>query len=427
MVELSFYTKKYENKFDPETLILYSTKTSALIVIPNETFQRLEEGKLSPEDERLLTELGFLVEDREKEREYMINIFDLLETPYVETIFVLNRDCNFSCKYCFEANIKESVYMSQKVLNQSIEFINRELEKGAKALLIGLYGGEPLLKPRLTKEVLVRAKELCEKFKIELKATLVTNGSLMKKELVKELTQLGLKKVRITLDGPPQIHNYFRPFKNGKESFHIILSNIKECASVLKELEVAGNYSKETYKEFPKLLDILLEEGLGPDRVASIRFEPIIKQPSGISIYKGGCSSINEAWVSEAALFLREQILKRGYKAKRIEPIFCMVNSKRSFVIDTDGSIYKCPGFLGIEKFKIGDVFQGVKDASPYNLNRWKNKECMSCVYLPLCYGGCRYMSYLRFGNLEKLDCQKPFFEKNLYKFIEQELRFKIG
>jgi len=427
VVDLSFYTKKFENRFDPETLILYSTKTSALIIIPKETLQKLEERKLPPEDKKLLTELGFLVEDREKEREYMINIFDLLETPYVEAIFVLNRDCNFSCKYCFEANIKKSAYMSQKVLYQSIEFINRELEKGAKALLIGLYGGEPLLKPKLTKEVLIKAKELCEKFKIELKATLVTNGSLMKKELVRELTQLGLKKVRITLDGPPQIHNYFRPFKNGKESFHVILNNIKECVSVLKELEIAGNYSRETYKEFPKLLDILLEEGLGPDKVASIRFEPIIKQPSGISIYKGGCSSINEDWVSEAALFLREQIIKRGYKAKRIEPIFCMVNSKRSFIIDTDGSIYKCPGFIGIEKFKVGDVFQGIKDTYMYNLNRWKNKECAACVYLPLCYGGCRYMSYLRFGNLENLDCQKPFFEKNLFKFIEQELRFKIG
>jgi len=126
------------------------------------------------------------------------------------------------------------------------------------------------------------------------RASIVTNGSLLNRKMAQELSSLGLQKVRITLDGPPEIHNYFRPFKNGDESFDIILKNIKEGMDFIKRLEIAGNYSSSNYKEFPRLLDILLQEGITPDKVEIKRFEPIIKQPTGISIYKGGCSSINE-------------------------------------------------------------------------------------------------------------------------------------
>ncbi len=423
----SFYIVKYRSKSDPETLTLYSTKTSALILIPEETYTAMQNRtSLSAEDEALLKELGFLVPDQKAEIEHTINMFDKMQIPYVQVIVVLNMDCNFACRYCFEGDSKTGIYMDKEVMRQSMRFIEEQIKKSqTEELLLGLYGGEPLLSPDLAKQVLSSAKEICVKNGLKLRTTMVTNGSLLKRNLVKELTRLGLQKVRVTIDGPPEVHDHFRPFKNRKGSFRVILKNLKECVDIIQMLEIAGNYSRETYKRFPQLLDILLKEGLTPEKVQLVRFEPIINQPKGISLYKGGCSSINEPWVVEATLFLREEIIKRGYKTRKIEPIFCMVNNRRSFIIGTDGSIYKCPGFIGIDQFKIGDVFRGVVKPDVYKPGIWKNERCASCVYLPLCYGGCRYMSYLRHGSVEILDCQKPFFDKNLHKFIEQELRFK--
>ncbi len=420
----SYYIIKANS--DPETLALYSTKTSSLILIPHETYTDMQDGNLDAEDESLLKELGFLVPDQKEEIEYMINMFENAQIPYVQAIFALNMDCNFACRYCFEGDSKTGIRMDKRVMEQGLRFIEDEIKKhDTKELMIGLYGGEPLLTPDLAKQLLFEANKICAKYGIKLKATMVTNGSLLKRALLKELIQLGLEKIRVTLDGPPEVHNYFRPFKNKKGSFEIILNNLRECIDLIPRLEIGGNYSKETYKKFPYLLDILLKEGLTPEKVEFIRFEPIINQPKGISIFKGGCSSINEPWVAEAALFLREEIMKRGYKTRKIEPIFCMVNNKRAFIIGTDGGIYKCPGFIGMEQFKIGNVFSGIKKTDVYGTGIWKNEKCSSCIYLPLCYGGCRYVAYLRYGTAKALDCQKPFFEKNLLRFIEQEIRFK--
>ncbi len=425
-VKPSFYIKKQISDTDPETLILYSTKTSALILIPKGLYEAMEEGSLSPDEEDTLKELGFMVEDQEQERDEIIGLYDSIDPPHLQIILVLNLDCNFSCRYCFEGNKKPGLYMSAHVLDRAMEFIKAELEKGrVSELLLALYGGEPLLSPGLTRDALTRAKEICTDMGIGFRASIVTNGSLLDKRMAKELSALGLQKARVTLDGPPEIHNHFRPFKNGAKSFDIILNNIKESIGFIKRLEIGGNYSRQNYKEFPRLLDILLQEGITPDKVEIIRFEPIIRQPSGISIYKGGCSSINEPWVAEAGLFLREEILKRGYRTRRIEPIFCLVNNKKSFIINMDGGLYKCPGFLGIKQFQIGDVFEGPNEPEAYNPNRWKNEKCASCIYLPLCFGGCRYISYIRYGDLSKLDCQKSFFDNNLEAFIKQDIRYK--
>ena len=385
----------------------------------------MEKGDLPSEEETTLKELGFLVQDQKEERDEIIGLYESIDIPYLQIILVLNLDCNLSCKYCFEGKEKSGLYMSARVLDGAMDFIKKELENGTSELLLSLYGGEPLLDPELVKDALKRAEDICMKLGIGFRASMVTNGSLLDRNMAQKLSALGIQKARITLDGPPEIHNHFRPFKNGAKSFGIILRNLKESIDLIKRIEIGGNYSKENYKKFPKLLDIFLKEGITPEKVEIIRFEPIIKQPTGISIYKGGCSSINEPWVGEASLFLREEILRRGYKTRRIEPVFCMVNNKRSFIINWDGGIYKCPGFLGIKEFQIGDVFDGVKGMEAYCPGRWKNERCACCIYLPLCFGGCRYMSYIRYGDLGKLDCQKPFFDNNLEAFIKQDLKYK--
>lgn len=421
----SFYIKRYRSDTDPETLILYSTKTSGIILVPAESYEAMKKGALSPEEESTLKELGFLVEDQEKERDEIIGLYENMEISHLQILLVLNLDCNFSCRYCFEEDKKSGLYMSRHVLDRVMEFIKEQLKDKTKELLLALYGGEPILDMGLVRDALRKAGDVCREMGIDFRASIVTNGSLLNGKMAEELSGLGLEKARVTLDGPPEIHNYFRPFKNGKASFDLILKNLKESIGIIKRFEIGGNYSRENYREFPRLLDILIEHGITPDKVELIRFEPIMKQPTSTCQYTGGCSSINEPWVAKAGLFLREEILKRGYKTRRIEPIFCLVNNRRSFIINIDGGLYKCPGFSGIKQFQIGDVFHGPKEPKAYYPGRWKNERCASCVYLPLCFGGCRYISYIAHGDLSKPDCQKPFFDNNLEPFIKQDIRYK--
>ena len=391
----------------------------------------MKKGLLSPSDEALLSRLGFIVEDREAEKRAMLNFFDDANSrdPVLNIIVVLNLDCNFSCIYCYEGDMKGKLYMSDETAGGLIDFIKERFTEDKKTLLIDFYGGEPLLSIGLIKSISGALKPFCERRGASYTFTLVTNGSLFTKRVAEQLVPLGLKRVKITLDGPAEIHNRYRPFKSGAGSFDTIIGNIKDTCDLVK-IGIGGNFEKNNYKKFPLLLDYLLREGLTPDRIPSIKFYPVIKRPAGDlspTDYKGGCMSVNEPWIVEAEAGLREEILRRGYKTPKLAPILCMVETTDAYVVNFDGVIYKCPAFIGKEGFEVGDVQTGVKDYSAiYKLGIWKNEDCARCEYLPLCFGGCRYMTFVRDGNIERLDCQKDYLDASLETLIKQDIKYGL-
>ena len=143
--------------------------------------------------------------------------------------------------------------------------------------------------------------------------------------------------------------------------------------------------------------------------------------------YTGGCVSLDEPWLLDATGYLREEILGRGYKTNNMRHKLCMVESQNSYVVNYDGVLYKCPGFIGMEEFKVGDIREGISDYTiSHNLGIWKKQECTDCAYLPLCYGGCRYMTFLRDNNVKALDCQKEYLDATLETMIKQEIKYEM-
>ena len=63
-----------------------------------------------------------------------------------------------------------------------------------------------------------------------------------------------------------------------------------------------------------------------------------------------------------------------------------------------------------------------------HHIGHWKKeKKCQKCSYLPLCFGGCRYMAYQRDGHMAKVDCRKPFLDATLEPMLFQDLRYRYG
>src|ERR1039458_3157573 len=117
----------------------------------------------------------------------------------------------------------------------------------------------PMLR-RIAGELSRAAKERKTTFEF----SLVTNGTLLTRSVVEELLPLGLKGAKLTLDGPPEIHDQQRPFVSGCGSFVTILANIKANWDLLA-LQLGGNYTRHNYRQFPELLDMLLDEAItGP-------------------------------------------------------------------------------------------------------------------------------------------------------------------
>jgi len=429
-MQLSRYIKAYPCEESPGHLLLFSTRTVSKILLRRETYRAIEEGgRLDPSDEALLAKLGILVRDREEEKRDVLGFFDRLNTKNtgLSVMVALNLDCNFACTYCYEGEMKGKFYMSDETADRLVDFIKEHFPEQKKSLLIDFYGGEPLLSVGLIKRISRALKSFTKTRGADYSFTLVTNGSLFTRRIAEELVPLGLIGVKITLDGPAEVHDRCRPFKSGAGSFDTIIGNIKETCDLVK-IGVSGNFQRDNHEKFPLLLDYLTEEGLTPGRIAQVKFDPVMKQPDGDPSpdCTGGCASINEPWLSDASLRLREEILRRGYRTQKLMPITCMIESADSYVVNFDGVIYKCPGFIGKKGYEAGDLRRGVSGyASIYKLGVWKNDECSRCEYLPLCFGGCRYMKFVRDGNIDAVECQKAYLDASLETLVKQDVKYK--
>ncbi|HQO77972.1 MAG TPA: geopeptide radical SAM maturase [Thermodesulfobacteriota bacterium] len=431
-MELSPFVNVYRSEERPGYSFLFSTKNAAKVLIKHETLQKIREGTASPDDVAVLTRLGMLTPDRHEEQQSLLGFFDSFnqKNPELTLTVVLNLDCNFACRYCYEGERKGNLYMSPDTAEALVTFVANEFPETKRSLTIDFYGGEPLLSVDMLTSISRRLKARSESSGGSYRFTLVTNGSLLKRRVVESLVPLGLHSVRITLDGPAENHNLYRPFKTGAGSFDTLIRNIKDCLGLVR-VNIGGNYERDNYHTFPVLLDYLLKEGLTPDKIEGIKFDPVNTPPQtgpALIEYQGGCRSINEPWLFDASVFLREEILKRGYRTLKVGKTLCMIEVASSFVINYDGTIYKCPALIGMPELTIGSVYSGTHDyTASHQLDNWKNEQCMACSYLPLCFGGCRYATFLEQGTIAGLDCKKPFFDACLEKMVKQDVTYLLG
>lgn len=425
----SCYLKAYPLEGTPERYLLFSQKKGALIRIRNKLYRDLQNDTLSDSEKALLARLGMLVEDPDQEKQDMLGFFDRVNacSHGLNLMVVLNLDCNFSCMYCYEGGMKGRQYMSRQTGDQVMDFIRAHFDEEKKEISIDFYGGEPLMSMARIRQIAKAAGDYAGARGAAFRFTLVTNGSLFSRRIAEELVDLGLESVKITLDGPAGLHNRSRPYQSGAGSFADIIANIRETCDLVK-IAIGGNYEKHTYPEFVALLDYLVETGLTPDRIPAIKFDPVMKQSDtefALPDYKGGCMSLSEPWLLKADAFLREEILKRGYRTQKVRPVTCMVDLNAAYVVHYNGILYKCPGFIGQKGFEAGDLEHGPIDYyTTYHLGLWKNEQCADCGYLPLCFGGCRYMSFVRDGKIGGLDCRKSYLDAALETLVKQDAKY---
>lgn len=427
-MHLSSYLKIYPD--DPGHLLLYATRRGAVARVPTKTLRQIKEGTLAEADQQTLARLGILVPDPEAERKELLSRFAEANrrSKRFRAIVVLNLDCNLACPYCFEEGVREGRYMSAETADLLVDMLKRDHLSQGREVSLDFYGGEPLLSRDLIISISQRlAKSAAEKG-LSYSFSLVTNGTLLTRPLVEELKGLGLKGAKVTLDGPREVHDLSRPFASGKgSSFDVIVRNIREVWDLI-DLQLGGNYTRENYPEFPRLLDELLQVGITPEKLRTVQFNQVIGRVGapGVPDYSSACNCTDEEWIHEATLYLREETLRRGFPVPKPGPAGCMVEFDNDLVINIDGAIYKCPAFVGREGFAVGDLQSGVvNDGAAYNPAVWKKPECLECAYLPQCYGGCRFLKYVRDGRIDDVDCWKPFLDATLEGCIRQDLARK--
>jgi len=428
-MDVSRYIKIYPDADNSDSVLIYSTLRGAVLQVSRAVADALFNGTLAGPEQETMARLGILVPDARIEQQQLAGYFDWANANArrFTALVTLNLDCNLACPYCYEDHFRGKSYMSEATADLLVATILNGPMAAGQEILLDFYGGEALLSIPLLRRIAGPLREAATRGGTAFSFNLVTNGTLLTRQVVEELLPMGLVGARITMDGPPGIHNLQRPFVSGKGSFELIMNNLKDVCSLLK-LQLGGNFTRDNYLCFPELLDILEAEGITPDKLYMVQFSPVIPKAgeAGLGDLAMGCACINEPWLIEASLYLREEILKRGWNTPKPKLAGCMVEFENDLIVAWDGSLYKCPAFMGWADLKIGTLAGGTGEyRDSHYLDGWKTEECLECPYLPLCFGGCRYLQRLRSGAIDGIDCRRQYLDQALERIVRQDIQLR--
>ena len=424
-MHLSRYLKTYPCPDNPGRVLLVATRRCAVLDVSEAKLAAIQSAELTENDRETLTRLGVLVADRDTERDEMLQTFATInsDSRSYSVTATLTLECNLACPYCFEDPFRGSLTMSEDTADLLVQYLTQRMAAGLD-VNVDFYGGEALIRLELLTGIATRLKNAACANGVKFSFNLFSNGVLLTTAVVNRLLPLGLTAVRMTIDGPPDVHNLQRPFVSCADSFAIIRDNLRDIHQLVA-VDLGGNYTRDNYRRFPELLDLLLAAGIKPSLMKEVSFSPVMPKADGSIAGDLGsaCACTAEEWAIEAALFLRGEVIKRGFPVAKIKPSACMIEFANDLVVGYDGSIYKCPVFMGDERMRVGSLAEGIGNyRESHNLDLWKNDECLECAYLPLCFGGCRFFSKLKTGSIDDVDCRRAMYDASLEQIVRQDV-----
>ena len=215
----------------------YDRHTDTLIMLSEDEYSelaRVEKGELScgqSQAVRKYQEQGLFAPNIVEKIEHYgsVIIEQYMNTRMKQLILQVTQQCNLRCGYCTYSGgyDKQRTHTSRRMQYETavkaIDFFldrNNELPE----VVIGFYGGEPLLEFGLIKRCVDYAKSRAEGKKIKFNMT--TNGTLLTEDVADYLIENEFT-IAISLDGSEAEHDANRRFANGEGSFSTIIENVR--------------------------------------------------------------------------------------------------------------------------------------------------------------------------------------------------------
>ena len=403
------------------------TLTRAVIKLSAQGKADLERGdpsqliELSLDDFQQCAEMKFLVDDQLDERNWLSYLMnkDRL-SPYDLTTFIaFTTECNFDCVYCYEKGQVIKRTMTRTMLEKTVSWHQRKLERGNyKSCNINLYGGEPLTCVSLVLYFLDKMKVLTQSMGIKLKTRLLTNGYLLNKDIVEKLLPYGLIGVHVTIDGGRETHNVRRPLKNGRGTFDVVFNNLVAISKMNAgpEIECRISVDGSNINSIPEFLYFLKEKDVASNIEPYFGF--ITQTTSQFTRAESFCSRfvLGDDARAETILGLYGEAKRIGFKIPDVFTLGpCMVVAEGAGVISPDGNIYKCLDMIGNDKLIVDNVNWDEPNPTYFDFLRAEYLDhCIStdCPFVPLCGTGCAMEAYLANGDFQQTICHRPMLEK---------------
>ena len=349
--------------------------------------------------------------------------------------------CNLNCGYCFASQGKyngDRAVMSFEVGKQALDFL--VAHSGSRTNLeVDFFGGEPLMNWDVVKQLVAYARSIEKDAHKNFRFTLTTNGMLIDDDVI-DFANREMSNVVLSLDGRKEIHDRCRVDYAGNGSWDRIVPKFQ------KLVEARGNqnyYMRGTFThanpDFVKDIETMLDLGF-----TELSMEPVVCAPDD----PAALTKEDLPIVLEQYELLAKKMIERKKAGKPFTFYHYMIDltggpciykrisgcgSGTEYMAVTPwGDLYPCHQFVGDEKFRLGDIWNGVDNTAIQNefrgCNVYTRPECADCWAKLYCSGGCAANAYHATGSIQGIyeyGCE--LFRKRMECAIMIQVAEKLG
>lgn len=333
--------------------------------------------------------------------------------------------CNFRCVYCFEKD-KEypNLHMTPEVIESTVNFIDSTL-KNDSSLSISWFGGEPLARFDILKELQLKINDLSKRKNLKTYSSIITNGYLLNRKISDELVDLGIKFAQVTIDGDKHTHDERRMLKNGDGTYEKIIENLLQASEDLN-IAVRVNINKENVNSMDDFLESLKSTGISNKKNIKFYFSVVRDYDTSKNCIMENCYTTQEYAEEEIQLYRMAQN-KNIPISISISPRMsgCAAVSPYSYIIEPDGSLQKCWNLVGDTSKRVGNLMEKQSEKYIANELKWyswrinEKDKCRTCNILPLCMGGCPYFDVYNHEMYEKSEYSCNSLKYNLNDILK--------
>lgn len=388
---------------------------------PEELFGKLPQYK--PEDIResyaelysLYTEGALFAED-----DYERYSDTAVRSPVKSMCLNVSHDCNLRCEYCFAQTGDfggERCVMSPETGKKAIDFL---IERSAnrETLELDFFGGEPLMAWDTVTQTVEYARSIEKQHGKRFRFTITTNGVLLDDDKIEYINR-EMSNCVLSLDGRKEVTDRIRKTLNGKSCYDVIVPKFQKLVQSRgdKDYYVRATFTKYN-PDFTE--DVLHMRELGFEQLSA---EPVVTDlsepyaitmadlPRVFSEYDRLCEVMENRTEDKFNFFHFMVDLEGGPCAiKRLRGCGC---GNDYVAVDPHGDIYPCHQFVGIDRWRMGNLYDGSfdEDIKTYfsKTHVYSKQGCRDCWAKFFCSGGCNANSFIYEGDVHtphKLSCE---------------------
>ena len=286
--------------------------------------------------------------------------------------------CNARCVYCYEEGYAVKT-MTPEIADRLVDFICET--RYNDTVKLRWFGGEPLAAANIIRRICTVLHDRG----VPYKSSMVTNASLLTKELAHEASELWhLKKVQVSLDGAKEDYTLRKNYYNTeKHNYDVVMKAIHYFADEGIKVNLRCNFDWDNIDRLSDFFKDIKTE-FGDMKNITMYIAPLFQAQ-----HKDSITDLYQRMFALEDEMKAVGLLQSGrdHESVRIRVNYCMADSMdKSIVITPDGVFNNCEHLPEAQTW--GNIFDGVTDNAKFdelNQSAKVDEKCEKCPFLPEC------------------------------------------